>query len=753
VFHLEATPDRPPTLFQLAPERSIKLPPEMAVQLDLDCLDDFGLTRLDLVYRRNDGDPQRLHVSKWEGTREAKVLYPWKLDDIATVPGDRIRYHLELTDNDAVTGPKTTIGPECEIRFPTLEEMYANLEDDRQDQVMSVKDVLDEQKQLSKDLRAIQNEIKQSKAMRWEQQEQLKDLAERQQKVSQQVDQMAQSLEHSLDQMQQANLFTPEMLSKVQQINQMVKDIQSPQFHQYLQKLQDAIRRLDRSAVNKALENMNVSQQELERNLDRTLQMLQQIKREEALDRLVEQAERMLEEQKRLNQELGDKPDSAGSSQDPSDQKQDDQKQGDLKQDDQPLSPQDAARLKEKQEALRQELAKLQKELEQLRQEAEQKWQALQKEMQERQSEQQLSTASEKMQDAAQSMGSCKKKDSLKFGREAEKKLDNFAKGMRQAQQSMQGADQEQVTRRLYLLAGQLVQLSKEQEAMLVEGPAKSTRELAEGEQRLTEGARKTLDQLFELARQSRFITPELGRVMGEAVSTLERSKKSFGDGDRASGMSAGQSGSQTLDQTVLALLNANQQMCNSSCSSGSPNPLARLRNLSGQQESLNQDTQSMLGQGQDGNRLSSSGGQGERLAQMAARQQMIRQGLEEVQQTAGSRSDILGRLDDLGKEMDEVAQQMRSRDVDERILQRQQRILSRLLTAQRSLRKEGEKEERISRPGINPPERVSPPPVASGPSAEEGLRRGILRGSQDPVPGEFRRLVDSYFRSLGKQP
>ena len=42
------------------------------------------------------------------GRRSARRAseYPWDLEEIPMAPGDRISYHLELTDNDAVSGPE-----------------------------------------------------------------------------------------------------------------------------------------------------------------------------------------------------------------------------------------------------------------------------------------------------------------------------------------------------------------------------------------------------------------------------------------------------------------------------------------------------------------------------------------------------------------------------------------------------------------------------------------------------------------------
>lgn len=780
-FALEAMPDRMPVLAQLAPDRQIKLPPEMVVLLDLDCLDDFGLTRLELVWSRNDEPPRRTALARWSDLREARVPWPWSLEELGLVPGDVVRYHLELTDNDAVSGPKTTIGPAGEIRFPSFEEMYAEVDQDRSEQATSARETLAEQKELTRELQQVVQEMKRDKNLRWEQQERIKDLAQKQADVSEKVEDLARAMEQSLERMEQASLFTPEILEKVQQINQMVREIQSPEFRAQMERLQQAIQNLDRREVQRAMENLQLTAQELERNLDRTIEMLQQLQREENLERMIRQAEELRERQEELNRELAGQPprdpESDERRPDQADQRPDgkqpdgerpagERSDQDKKHDStdpqagepsdtsgvspRPLSPEEAARLQERQEALRQELEKLRQEMERIRQEAEQDWQALKEKMEEQQAGEKLSSAREKMQQSSEQMKSGPRKNPLKFGREAEQKLREFSQGMRQAQQEMNGQEQEEVARKLYGLTGNLVRISQDQEELLRTAPARSTRELAIEQQRLSDGARITLDQLYELARESRFITPALGRAMGEAVRALELAQENWMQGFRPNAMQTGEAAGRALDGTVLSLLNTGQSMCNSGSASSCNNPLARMRSLSADQQSLNDQTQQMMGSCSQGQRLSPTGSQGDQLAQMAARQQMIRQGLEEVQQSLGGRQDVLGRLGDLGKEMEEVAAEMRHRGVDERVLRRQERILSRLLTAQRSLRKEGQKEERISRTGINPDDRIGPADFTPTASEVEAMRRAILRGGQDPMPGEFRRLVETYFRSLG---
>jgi hypothetical protein len=95
-FHVDPIPDRMPSLYLLSPGEQIDLPTEMRVVLEIDCADDFGITRLDLSWRRNDGEPTRTTITRWEAETEARVLHPWNLEEITMVPGD--------TEDDPLAG-------------------------------------------------------------------------------------------------------------------------------------------------------------------------------------------------------------------------------------------------------------------------------------------------------------------------------------------------------------------------------------------------------------------------------------------------------------------------------------------------------------------------------------------------------------------------------------------------------------------------------------------------------------------------
>jgi hypothetical protein len=339
----------------------------------------------------------------------------------------------------------------------------------------------------------------------------------------------------------------------------------------------------------------------------------------------------------------------------------------------------------------------------------------------------------------------------IRAGKKASKSLRGLTQQMKQLQSEIGAGRIAELSKKLLGLAGEMVSLSQRQEEIVGEAGRTNTRDLAVEQDRLARATGLVADRLYELARETPAISQDQVRALGAVVNTLSDATDAYETGQRPTGSALGQRGQTIMDAIVTSLLESNQSMCSgsgsSTCKSGKPNPLGQMQSLSLGQSGVNQDTQQLMGEMQ-GSRLQPEGGSG-RLEQLAARQMAIRQGLQEMSQSLGDRGDVLGRLGDLGKEMEDVVKELREQNVDERLIQRQEKILSRLLTAQRSLRRQDFEEQRLSRTGVDPDNPLSPSPVSTGLSQREQILRGILRGSQDQVPSDFRALVDRYFRAL----
>ncbi len=186
--------------------------------------------------------------------------------------------------------------------------------------------------------------------------------------------------------------------------------------------------------------------------------------------------------------------------------------------------------------------------------------------------------------------------------------------------------------------------------------------------------------------------------------------------------------------------------MGSSSSGTGFDQFMQRLLGISGRQQAINQETQQL---GEQGNTQMQ---QRAAMARLAAQQLAVQKSLEQLAAEIGQRSEILGRLDQVAKEMEDVVKDLQNRTVDRQTVDRQQRILSRLLDAQRSLRERDYSKQRQAETGkiyraISPG--ALPPELGDRASRAQ---QDLLRALQENYSRDYKELIQRYFDALSQQ-
>jgi hypothetical protein len=715
-FAIEPVPDRPPALTVLHPARDIDLPEQMRVALAATAVDDYGLTQIVLQHQVGDRAPVRETIARtsgreWTGTRD------WDLSALDLVPGDVVTYHLEVFDNDTVSGPKGTRSDTYSIRFPTVDEMYADLNEEREREIGDLEQVREDQRRLSRQFEEIARQLKKGLEMTWERQKEIENAAREQQAVRQDLERVEKSLEETVAKIEKNDLANLDMVEKLQEIQDLLSQVQNEELKDALRKLSEAMQKMNRNDVQRSLEQMKGAQEDLMKSLDRTIEMLKRIRMEERLAQTVERVTEMLERQERINDALERSP-----------------------------RPETMDDLAKREEEISRDHGGTEEDLRRLAQESRTDHPQMAEALEQALSQQDFEATREAMESARKEMSQRNASKAGQQGRQAKAGLESLLQGLEQAQSQMSEQLTAELAEKLTRIQNDLLRVSESQEQILGEKEETPVGDLAERQTYLEEAARRSADSLFAVSKQTRFVTPQLGRMMGSAIEELARAKKEFAAGNRRGGMERARESRTTLNETVLALMQQNQSMCQNPGSSGMSPSMSQMQQLGQQQERLNADARSLAQQIRQ--RLSSAAGQ-EELSRLAAQQEMIRKGLEEVSGELGERSDILGRLDQIAQEMGEIAKRIQREGLPEDVLRRQDKVLTRLLDAQKSVRKQDHSRRRRSETGTDVT-RVSPgalpPDLLSG---RDRLQSDILRGAADPYPAEYRRLVEQYFRSL----
>jgi septal ring factor EnvC (AmiA/AmiB activator) len=168
------------------------------------------------------------------------------------------------------------------------------------------------------------------------------------------------------------------------------------------------------------------------------------------------------------------------------------------------------------------------------------------------------------------------------------------------------------------------------------------------------------------------------------------------------------------------------------------------------QQSQLNQETRNL------GQRLSQqmrlSAGDQDQVRRLAERQRELRQQLEQIQKDDQTKHELLGRLDAAKRDMEDAEEALREGSVGGDLEQKQERILSRLLDAQRSVNRRDYDPKRESRPGEDIARASAPELPADMLRETDRLRLDMLKAESDRYPAQYRAYIEAYLRSLNQQ-
>lgn len=739
-FRIEAAPDRPPVIRLVSPSEDLPIPEEMSLTLSAEAVDDFGLSRLDLVWSVKDGADGRLRLREFpSATSELHADFNWDLVPLNLVPGSDVSYFLEVFDNDRVSGPKSARSEIRRLRFPTMEEIYAEVQDEHEQQIDDLSSTLQQGKELQEQLEKLARESKRGDELSWDKKKEMENLLQKQSELEKQLEETARQLEETLEKAQEETFLTPELLEKMQQISELMESIQSEKLKESFRKLDEALKSMNQEAINKALEDFKLDQEEMVKGLDKTIEMLKEIRKEEMLEDSVRKAEELAREQEKLAGDIRKEAEK-------------DQKGEDKDGKDPAAEKKENDSLAERQAEAKKKAEELAKQLDELSKLAENE-KKLQEEVDQAKESPEKKDMEQKMEQSEESLRQGEKEKALDFAFKASEDAQKMAQQMKKAQQNSNAAKKREMQEKMMAVIQDLVDVSSAQEELLAQAGGTPETEMAGRQRVLMDGVLKSALELEALGKRTLFVNDEQKTMIGSAMKRMKSATEAYSGGNMNGGVREGKESAGDLNEAIVELMESHSSMCNSASSTGFQEQMQKMAGLSEQQQQLNDQAQSMANGKGSKPRLSPEGSGAREMEDMAARQEMIRRGLNEVAGKMGERKDMLGRLDQLGKEMGEVADEMRRNGgVDDKLLERQEKILNRLLDAQKSVRRKDEREDRESKTAeqLNRP---SPGPLTRDQlGGSERLRSDILRGQSDQFPAQFRALVEKYFRALSEK-
>ncbi len=726
-YTVEVFQDRVPTVDVLEPGEDISMPRGQVIDIGFVAADDYGLSRATLYHRKAGDESFRavnVGLAEQRGKREIAVAHRWDLSAVTLFPGNSIEYFVEVADNNTVTGPGVARSDVYRLTVPTIGEIYDTAREQESQRAEAMETAIEDSRKLSEQLEKLQREYTKTEKMDWAQKKELDRAAETQKAVEQKLGEVKESLDKTLRELSDNEMTSQQIGEKMEEIRKLMDEIDSEQLDKYMENLRKAMEKMSPDEIREALENLQMNTKEMLERLERTASLLRELQKEQRMEELVRKAQDLMEKQSELNEKTGEA------------------KQGDQKKMD------DLAKQQE-------ELAKQADDMEKNANEMEQQMDdpSAKQELQQMSQEMKQDGPQENMREASKSLQQQQQNQAMQQQQEAMEKMVSLFKKAQKAQQMSGQAQGQQMAVNFQKYAKQTLEISHRQESLA--GSLKQANggetmtgfdEISAEQMSYLSATEKVANEINKIASLSLTVSPTLLQALGEAITRMQSSMLFMEQDKPYMSTTHAHNAVESLNEATIEMLRSAKN-CQQG-QGGQSTAQQMLQQMIPQQQQVLKETQQMMQM-----RMTEEALRQQRQAQLerlAGQQRSLQEIAKQIEQSAKGNRETLGRLDRTIEDMEAVVDALEKGNVDEDLVNKEQRILSRLLDAERSVhtRDYEKKRESVSAEDVFSKSLGRRPDGADA----QTLRDEIQRAMQLKAPGEFEDLIRLYFRALADE-
>lgn len=660
--------------------------------------DDYGLSQLTFSYTIQKKDGTEIKESRSvPGISGNKSPFSMNFD-MSNLPlelEDKVTYYFTVYDNDGVNGRKSTRSNIFKYETPSADELNEKRKESKEKSKEEMEELIRETREFNEQMNRLKKDVMNSKNTSWQQMKQVEQLKNQQQSLEERMKNLSKEMKNSFEEKNSLTPMDEKLMEKQELIEQMMNEIMDDELKDLLDQLEEMMKNQKDDDILEKMEDTEMSSEEMERQLDRTMEMLKQMDVEERVEDLEKTLEELAEKQEELKSE---------------------QEEG--------LDNNEA---KEKQEDLNKEFDNVKEQLNEMLEKNEELKRPINFEGLEEDSEE----VSEDMEGAKEDL---EKQDSEEAGEKQEdaaKKMQEMSSKMDAMMQKGKKEQNEEDMAAIRALLENLMRLSFDQEENM--DAFKSTNiydprfvDLGKEQRAIMDNTRPVEDSLRALANRqpktAAFIENELRELnknFGNIPNHIsEREKRQLGVKQQFV-MTSYNNLALFLNEALQSMQQDMQSMMPGSGSCDKPG--GKGKGSDGEMQGIKEMLKKQLEQMKKGNQPGGKkpgdqpgkdgGGKpgglfpmnSEQAAKMAAQQNAMRKKLQEIRDELNKDGKGSGnQMNELLKELEEQEKDLVNKKWDTELIERQQEILTRLLESEKAMKERGLDEKRESNSGKN---------------------------------------------------
>lgn len=684
--------------------------------------DDHGLTALKLNYKTFEKDQKDPYKEGWVSIPinrqqiNQSYFYRWSLDSLGLQEGNRIEYYLKVWDNDGINGLKGSISGTYRFEIPTSEQIEDDIARSSTKTTDDMEGAIKEAEQLKKELEELENRLRGKNDLNWQDEQQLQELLDKKEELHKAIEELQKQFESEKQKRERFQDQSDEVQKKVEDIQKLMDELlddETKKLYEELQRLLDE--ELNSEKIQDMLNKINKKENNLAKELERTLELFKKMKFDYKLDESIKELENLSEEQQKLSEETENKENNLED-------------------------------LQQKQQEMKEEFENFEEQLNEL----EELNQELNNPQPLEDYSEQEKTIQEEMQKSMEKLENSQRKPASESQQKSSQQMKKMSQQLQQMQAGMEMQMMQENLNDLREILFNLIKLSFDQEELMVEFRGVDQTDprfvdLGQMQLKIKDDAKIVEDSLLSLAKRAGQMGAFVTREVSEMNSHLDNSIQSVRDRKKAKAAADQQFAMTSMNNLALMLDDVMDQMQqNLSEAMGKPSKDGDMKmpSLSELQQQLNEQIEDLKQSGKSGRELS------QELAKLAAEQERIRKALQEMESQL--REGEGAGKDAIMKKMEETELDLVNKQITERTIRRQKEILTRLLEAENSMR---ERELDNKREGISAKDYENALPKAF----EDYFRTKekeveLLKTVPPKLYPYYKKEVDEYFKRIGNQ-
>jgi hypothetical protein len=274
--------------------------------------DDYGISALNFRYKvtnkltpNGDKSFAVIPVQINDDAGNQNFFYQVSLPELKVDLGSQIEYYMEVYDNDGVNGKKMSRTGIFQFNIPTKEEVKQNLAQSSKEAEKKIDNTLNKAREVKKDIKEVQDRLKGKKKLDWQDKQQIEKMLENKKDMDKAVEQLQEQTQQLSEKQQQFDQLRNEKIAEkakeLQKLMNELLDDDTKKLYEELNKLVE--QNIVSEELQKMLEKIEIKQQNLERELDRALELFKKLKFDMKADQLKEDLKDLAKQQEDLAKE------------------------------------------------------------------------------------------------------------------------------------------------------------------------------------------------------------------------------------------------------------------------------------------------------------------------------------------------------------------------------------------------------------------------------------------------------------------